>query len=91
MRQEATVAEIAADTAQDGVDKLVDEMIILAERLRIRARAFTTSQRSATSIAAGIVNDFTQGTGVVGSRLWGVVYNAGIADQARMKEAKSGD
>jgi hypothetical protein len=91
MRHGATAAEIAANMAQHNVDILADEMTELAARLRIRACAFTTSQRSATYIAADIVSDFTQGTGVLGSRLWGIVHNAGIADQARMKEAKSGD
>jgi hypothetical protein len=91
MRQGATAAEIAANMAQHNVDTLADEMTALAKRLRIIARGFSTNHRSATSVAADIVNDFTQGTGVLGSRLWGVVHNAGLADQARMKETKSGD
>jgi hypothetical protein len=77
--------------AQHNVDTLADEMTALAERLRIIARGFSTNHRSAADIAAEVVNDFTQGTGILGSRLWGVVHNAGIADQARAKEAKSGD
>lgn len=84
-RTAATPAELAANMAMAAhhVEALATELEELAARLRRLSRGFARSNQSAFEVAADIVNDFIQGTGVIGSRLWGVLHEAAKAAEAR--------
>jgi hypothetical protein len=67
------------------------ELRALADRLNLAATALERGDGKASGNAADIVNDYTQRTGSIGGRLWGVVYNASTADREYDKAQRKGD
>lgn len=69
------------------VDVMAERLEKLAERLRLRAKAFANPHVNAVGLAADLVSDYTQGVGSQGTYLWGLVTDARTLDAGRAKQS----
>lgn len=77
----ATNAQILGRDALHAVNGLTRELRHLADRLDLIATPLERGDGKAAQFAAEVVNDYTQGVGAAGARLWSLVRAAADADR----------
>jgi hypothetical protein len=82
-----TLPEWQAQQLENCTEKIAKSLTDLAERIKQQGSEFSWlavgkahQTRTATKIAADIVNSFTQDTGQIGARLWTLITDAGELD-----------
>jgi hypothetical protein len=65
------------------VELVAQHLRSLADRIERSSGAFSKSKPLASSTAADIVSEYTQGVGSAGSRLWALVSDASHLDVSR--------
>lgn len=81
MDENRTNAQILGRDALHAVNGLTRELRHLADRLDLIALPLERGDGKAAQVAAEIVNDYTQGAGAAGARLWSLIRAAADADR----------
>ena len=81
MSNDETIAQAYGRDAARSVESIAAELETLAARLRLYKPALTRAGGEGGRVAADIVNEYTQGVGTNGTRLYNLVTTAADSDR----------